>query len=200
MSVEALGIGLIIAGYLLGSIPFGLVVSRALGKPDPRTTGSRNIGFTNVLRVSGTLAGVLTLVGDATKGWLIGWVAAHVLDEEVWILGAALSPILGHLHSLFLRFQGGKGVATALGAIAGVAPGVGIILLAIWLGAVGIWRYSSGGAISAFAALPFVAWASGRGTVFVSFGVIVSALILSRHGQNMVRLYQGREPRIGSRS
>jgi len=200
MSAESLGIGLVVGGYLLGSIPFGLVVSRALGKPDPRTAGSRNIGFTNVLRVSGKLAGVLTLVGDATKGWVIGWTAGQALDHEAWILGAALSPILGHLHSVFLRFQGGKGVATALGAIAGVAPVVGIILVAIWLGAVLIWRYSSGGAIAAFGALPFVAWGSGRGPVFVWFAVLVSAVVLWGHRQNMVRLYRGTEPRMGDRS
>lgn len=110
---------LILLAYLLGSVPFGVVVSRLLGAIDPRTAGSKNVGFTNVLRVSGKKAGVLTLLGDIGKGWLAGWVATVALQQEAAILGVALAAVVGHLHSVFLGFTGGKGVATALGAALG---------------------------------------------------------------------------------
>src|SRR5881397_66248 len=101
---------LVVVGYLLGAIPFGIVVSKVMGLPDPRTIGSKNVGFTNVLRVSGTKAGVLTLLGDMGKGWLMGWAAMHWLTDERFIMLVALSPILGHVFSMFLSFKGGKGV------------------------------------------------------------------------------------------
>jgi len=110
-------IAMMIGGYLLGSIPFGIVVSKCLGAVDPRTAGSRNIGFTNVLRVSGKRAGILTLMGDLGKGWLVGWLATFVTDHTWWPWAIALSPIVGHLYSIYLRFRGGKGVATALGVM-----------------------------------------------------------------------------------
>ncbi|MGH7208282.1 MAG: glycerol-3-phosphate acyltransferase, partial [Nitrospiraceae bacterium] len=141
-------------GYLLGSVPFGVVVARCLGTVDPRTAGSRNIGFTNVLRVSGTTAGLLTLTGDAGKGWLVGWVASQNLHQEAWVLLVALSPIVGHVHSVFLGFRGGKGVATALGSVAGVDPAIGGVMLLVWVVTAAVWRYSSGAALAAFAVLP----------------------------------------------
>jgi glycerol-3-phosphate acyltransferase PlsY len=134
-----------VVGYLLGAIPFGVVVSKALGLPDPRTVGSKNVGFTNVLRVSGTKAGVLTLLGDMGKGWLLGWAAMQWLTDESFIMVVAISPILGHLFSPFLGFKGGKGVATAVGAVLGLSPSIGLLVLLIWLGTVAIWRYSSAG-------------------------------------------------------
>ena len=120
---------LILSSYLLGSIPFGVVVSRLLGAVDPRSAGSRNVGFTNVLRVSGKKAGILTLLGDIGKGWLAGWVGTMLLHQESAILWVALASVIGHLHSAFLRFKGGKGVATALGAALGVAPWIGLTLM-----------------------------------------------------------------------
>ena len=148
---------LAIGGYLAGSVPFGIVVSKCLGAPDPRTAGSRNIGFTNVLRVSGKKAGLLTLAGDMGKGWAVGWLAVHTIDHETWILAIALCPVLGHLLPVFLRFQGGKGVATAIGAVGGIAPPVGLGLIAIWLLTAALWRYSSGAALAAFCTLPILA-------------------------------------------
>ena len=141
---------LVVLGYALGAIPFGILVSRALHLPDPRTVGSRNVGFTNVLRVSGVKPGVLTLLGDMGKGWVIGWAAMQWLHTESFIMVAALSPIVGHIFSPFLAFKGGKGVATALGSVLGLSPSIGTLLLLIWMGAVAIWRYSSGGALAAF--------------------------------------------------
>ena len=128
MQEEPVCILLSMFGFLLGSIPFGIVVSKALNLSDPRTVGSKNVGFTNVLRVSGTKAGVLTLLGDMGKGWVMGWAAMQWLTTESFIMVVAVSPILGHLFSPFLGFKGGKGVATALGAVLGLSPSIGILL------------------------------------------------------------------------
>ena len=197
---EWVPIMLAIGGYLAGSIPFGIVVSKCLGAPDPRTAGSRNIGFTNVLRVSGKKAGLLTLAGDMGKGWSVGWLATQTVDQEAWVLGIALCAILGHLFPVFLRFQGGKGVATAIGAVAGVAPPVGLGLIVIWLLTAGLWRYSSGAALAAFLSLPLLGLLAGRGGTFLIFSVIVTGLIGLRHKGNIVRLWHGTEPKIGQSS
>jgi glycerol-3-phosphate acyltransferase PlsY len=191
---------LILLGYLIGSIPFGVVVSRLLGAVDPRTAGSRNVGFTNVLRVSGKKAGVLTLLGDIGKGWLAGWVATMVFHQEAAILWVALASIIGHLHSVFLGFKGGKGVATALGAALGVAPWIGLTLMALWIGAVFLWKYSSGGALFAFAMFPVVALLFHRSWLFIGFACVVSILIWARHKDNLIRLWSGTESRIGQSS
>lgn len=192
-------IAMMIGGYLLGSIPFGIVVSKCLGAVDPRTAGSRNIGFTNVLRVSGKRAGILTLMGDLGKGWLVGWLATFVTDHTWWPWAIALSPIVGHLYSIYLRFRGGKGVATALGVMLGVAPWIGLMVLVIWLFIAGVWRYSSGAAITAFLLLPVLALLTKADYNFVVFCMVVSGMILSRHRGNMVRLWRGTEPKIGQR-
>ncbi|MDP1767686.1 MAG: glycerol-3-phosphate 1-O-acyltransferase PlsY [Nitrospirota bacterium] len=186
-------------GYLLGAIPFGVVVSKAMGLPDPRTVGSKNVGFTNVLRVSGKKAGVLTLLGDMGKGWVMGWAAMQWLTDERFIMLVALSTILGHLFSPFLKFKGGKGVATALGAVLGLSPSIGFLLLLIWLGAVAIWRYSSGGALAAFGCLPVVAIVNEQRQEFFVFSLIVSGLIWVKHKDNIARLWNGTESKIGQK-
>lgn len=188
-----------LAGYVFGAIPFGMVVSKAMGLPDPRTVGSMNVGFTNVLRVSGTTAGILTLFGDMGKGWIMGWAAMHWLTDEPVIMLVALSPILGHLFSPFLNFKGGKGVATALGSVLGLSPSMGVLLLLIWVGTVAIWRYSSGGALAAFGLFPVVAIVNEQRQEFLIFSIIVSALIWFKHKDNIVRLWQGTEGKIGQR-
>ncbi|MBI5317468.1 MAG: glycerol-3-phosphate 1-O-acyltransferase PlsY [Nitrospirae bacterium] len=188
-----------VVGYLLGAIPFGVVVSKALGLPDPRTVGSKNVGFTNVLRVSGTKAGVLTLLGDMGKGWLLGWAAMQWLTDESFIMVVAISPILGHLFSPFLGFKGGKGVATAVGAVLGLSPSIGLLVLLIWLGTVAIWRYSSAGALAAFSCLPVVAIVNEQRQEFLVFSLIVSGLIWFKHKDNIVRLWKGTESKIGQR-
>lgn len=108
MNEELLCALMTVLGYLLGAIPFGIVVSKAMGLPDPRTVGSKNVGFTNVLRVSGKKAGVLTLLGDMGKGWLLGWVAMQWLTVESYIMVVALAPILGHLFSPFWVSREGR--------------------------------------------------------------------------------------------
>jgi len=199
MDQQVLVAVLVVVGYLLGAIPFGIVVSKAMGLPDPRTVGSKNVGFTNVLRVSGTKAGVLTLLGDMGKGWVTGWAAMQWLTDERFIMLAALSVILGHIFSPFLNFKGGKGVATALGSVLGLSPSIGLLLVLIWLGAVAIWRYSSGGALAAFGCLPVVAIVNEQRQEFLVFALIVSGLIWVKHKDNVVRLWKGTENKIGQR-
>lgn len=188
---------LVVAGYLLGGIPFGVVVSKVMGLPDPRTVGSKNVGFTNVLRVSGKKAGILTLLGDMGKGWIMGVAASQLLQIEWAILLVASAPFLGHLFSPFLGFTGGKGVATALGSVLGVAPLIGLLLLLAWLGAVALWRYSSGGALTAFGLFPLLAALVRPTFEFLLFSFVVSVLIIVKHKGNIERLWKGTESKIG---
>jgi glycerol-3-phosphate acyltransferase PlsY len=199
MQEELLWFLMTMLGCLLGAIPFGVVVSKAMGLPDPRTVGSKNVGFTNVLRVSGKKAGALTLLGDMGKGWVMGWAAMQWLTDERFIMLVALSVILGHLFSPFLNFKGGKGVATAMGAVLGLSPSIGLLLLLIWLGAVAIWRYSSGGALAAFGCFPVVAIVNEQRQEFLVFALVVSGLIWIKHKDNIVRLWKGTESKIGQR-
>jgi glycerol-3-phosphate acyltransferase PlsY len=199
MDQQELVVLLMVVGYLLGAIPFGIVVSKVLGLPDPRTAGSKNVGFTNVLRVSGKKAGLLTLLGDLGKGWVIGWAAMHWLTDESYIMVVALAPILGHLFSPFLGFKGGKGVATAIGVVLGLSPSIGLLLLLIWLGAVAIWRYSSGGALAAFGCFPIVTVVNEQRQEFFIFSLIVTTLIWIKHKDNIVRLWKGTESKIGQK-
>jgi glycerol-3-phosphate acyltransferase PlsY len=197
--MEHLGliIGLVVGGYLLGAVPFGVIISKAMGLPDPRTVGSKNVGFTNVLRVSGKTPGILTLVGDMGKGWVMSFAATQLLQDEWAILAVALAPFLGHLFSPFLGFKGGKGVATALGSVLGVAPLIGLLLLLAWIGAVALWRYSSGGALTAFGLFPVVALLVHPSAAFVSFAVLVTGLIVIKHKGNIERLWKGTESKMG---
>ncbi len=199
MNEELLCALMTVLGYLLGAIPFGIVVSKAMGLPDPRTVGSKNVGFTNVLRVSGKKAGVLTLLGDMGKGWLLGWIAMQWLTVESFIMIVAFAPILGHLFSPFLGFKGGKGVATAMGVVLGLSPSIGLLMLLIWLGAVAIWRYSSGGALAAFGCLPVVAIVNEQRQEFFVFSLLVSILIWFKHKDNIIRLWKGTESKMGKK-
>lgn len=199
MNEELLCLLMTVLAYVLGGIPFGIVVSKALGLPDPRTVGSKNIGFTNVLRVSGKKAGILTLLGDFGKGWVCAWVAMHWLTIESYIMVVAFAPILGHMFSPFLGFKGGKGVATAVGVVLGLSPSIGLLLLLIWLGAVAIWRYSSGGALAAFGCFPIVAVVNEQRQEFFIFSLVISALIWVKHKDNIVRLWRGTESKMGKK-
>ncbi|HNP60212.1 MAG TPA: glycerol-3-phosphate 1-O-acyltransferase PlsY [Nitrospirales bacterium] len=186
----------VVGAYLLGSIPFGLVASRIFGKEDPRTRGSHNIGFTNTLRVSGKKVGILTLIGDLGKGTVATVVAGSMGFPWLWILFIGFSVILGHVFSIFLRFKGGKGVATALGAIIGIHPLIGWLLVGIWLGAVWGFGYSSGGALIAFGAFPFLVFLLTSDFYFCIFSLGVMAIIFISHKENIHRLRQGTESKI----
>ena len=196
MSPEILASFFCLGAYLLGSIPFGLVFSRMLGAPDPRQAGSRNIGFTNVLRVSGKKAGILTLLGDLGKGWLIGWIASLGFLPTLLTLLAVLSVVLGHLFPIFLKFRGGKGVATGLGGILGIHFPMGLLLILIWAAAVGIWKYSSGGALMAFGIFPVASWLMTFDLQFTIFSLLLSGLVIGKHHGNILRLLEGTEPKI----
>ena len=196
MSPEILGPLSCLGAYLLGSIPFGLVFSHLLGAPDPRKVGSRNIGFTNVLRVCGKKVGILTLAGDLGKGWLVGWLAGLGVILNPWALPAVLSVVLGHLFPVFLKFRGGKGVATGLGGILGIHFPMGLILVAVWAATVGVWKYSSGGAIMAFATLPLIGWFMTFDLQFLIFSLLLSSMVIGKHKGNIVRLLNGTEPSI----
>ncbi len=166
-----------VGAYILGSIPFGLLVAKALGEKDPRTSGSKNIGFTNVLRVCGKKAGVMTLVGDIGKGVVATGLAQALVVPRQWVIVVGLSVILGHIFSVFLAFKGGKGVATGLGSILGIDALLGLCLFGVWIGAVLIFKYSSGGALAAFSFFPLIGLILGDVQLSV-FGLCVLGLIV----------------------
>jgi len=197
---------IILVAYLLGSIPFAVIVSRLMGLRDPRQYGSRNPGATNVLRSGNKTAAVLTLIGDAAKGWLAVYLAARFTltwGLPGWtIAGAALAVFLGHLYPVFLRLRGGKGVATALGVMVAVNPWLGLAAAVTWLLVAYASRYSSLAAILAAIATP-VYYLLGAGSVWrmdtamLSALLAISALLLYRHRGNIDRLLRGKEGRIG---
>ncbi len=185
-----------LGAYVLGSIPFGLLVSKALGEKDPRTAGSKNIGFTNVLRVSGKKAGILTLLGDIGKGVAATVIAQALGAPRPWILLIGLAVVLGHIFSIFLSLKGGKGVATALGSVMGIEPVLGGCLFVIWIGAVLMFRYSSGGALAAFVGFPILAFLFKEDMHLVFFSLGILGLIVYGHTENIRRLANGTESRM----
>ena len=182
--------------YLLGSVPFGLVVARLFGLGDIRQIGSGNIGATNVLRTGNKLAAFLTLIGDAGKGAVAVLAARYFLGEDMAGL-AGLGAVLGHLFPIFLGFKGGKGVATFLGTLLALAWPVGLAACATWLVTAVLFRYSSLAALIAAALAPvyMFLWYHAHTAALVLF---LSALIIYKHGANIRRLLAGKEPRIGS--
>jgi acyl phosphate:glycerol-3-phosphate acyltransferase len=186
-----------LAAYGLGSISFAVVVSRLMGLPDPRSYGSKNPGATNVLRTGKKIAAVLTLVGDAGKGWLAVWLAAR-FGGDVPVAGLAV--FVGHLYPLFHRFKGGKGVATAAGVLFGFNPWLGLATVATW-GAIAVFlRYSSLAALVAALFAPLYAfWLFGWSAI-LPVVTAISALLVWRHRQNIARLAAGTETRLGQKS
>lgn len=200
MALELPWVGFCLIAYFLGSIPFGVVFSYLWGTQDPRQAGSQNIGFTNVMRLSGKTVGAFTLIGDVGKGWLVGWIVSVGGVPKLWGLMAVMAVLLGHLFPIFLKFRGGKGVATGLGGILGIHFPLGLLLVVIWGMAVGIWRYSSGGALTAFCVFPVASWFVTGDVELTGFSVLLSAFIIFRHKDNIAHLLQGTEPRIGADS
>jgi len=188
-----------LAGYLVGSIPFAVLVSRVLALPDPRTYGSKNIGATNVLRSGSRIAALLTLVGDAGKGWLAVLVA-RLLDAQPDILAmVGLAAFIGHVFPVWLRFHGGKGVATAAGVLIAFDWRVGLAVIVAWLAVAAASRYSSLGAIAAALFAPVATWYFlGFGPFFAAV-VVMSVVLIARHRANIVKLARGEESRIGEK-
>lgn len=186
-------------GYLLGSLPFAVIVSRAFGLADPRSFGSGNPGATNVLRSGNKLAALLTLLGDALKGWL-AVVLARWLGADVAALAVTgLAAFLGHVFSMFLRFRGGKGVATALGVLIGFHPLVALVTIGVWLVVAVVTRYSSAAALAAAASAPVTAWLMSESLELIAAMIAMSALLTWRHQGNLRRLIDGTEGRIGEK-
>jgi acyl phosphate:glycerol-3-phosphate acyltransferase len=187
---------LVPAGYLVGSISTAIIVCRLMGLPDPRTLGSNNPGATNVARIGGKKAAALTLVGDMLKG-VLPVLSGHLLQVDTTILAAtALAAFLGHLYPVFFRFQGGKGVATALGVTFGLHWPVGLLAAGTWLAMAVAFRYSSLAALTASLVIPAgFAWLWPDPGLIAAMCVMV-ALLYWRHRSNIANLLAGREDRI----
>jgi glycerol-3-phosphate acyltransferase PlsY len=186
-------------GYLAGSIPFAVLVSRLMRLPDPRTYGSGNIGATNVLRSGNRLAALLTLLGDALKGWVVVLVARLAGAPDELVALAAFAAFLGHVFPVWLRFKGGKGVATAAGVLIALDWRLGAATLAAWLVVVAVTRYSSLAALVAAVVAPFITWALlGAGPSLYAV-VAMSALLVLRHRVNIGKLIRGEESRVGQK-
>lgn len=185
-------------GYVLGSVPTGLLVGRAFGV-DVRKVGSGNIGMANVLRAAGKGPAILTMLGDMLKG-LFPVLVARALTDNAWVLAlVALAAVVGHCWPVFLRFRGGKGVATGAGTSIGLAPLVGLGLFTFWWVVVLSSRYTSLGAISVMVVSPFAFWLSGQPLPYVLYTVVGGALVLWRHRENARSLLKGTERKIGQR-
>ena len=186
-------------GYLLGSLPFAVIASKAFGLADPRTFGSGNPGATNVLRSGNKAAALLTLIGDALKGWVAMWLAGKLGADEVGIAIAGIAAFLGHVFPLFLKFKGGKGVATAVGVLAGFSGMLALICAGVWLLIAVLTRYSSLAALIASAASPAIAAWMGLGEIeLIAISAMTAALIL-RHRDNIKRLFAGTEGKLGKK-
>ena len=209
--MEILGyFGVAIIAYLLGSIPTGYLVARAKGI-DIRSVGSGNIGATNVFRILGRTAGIIVLSVDAFKGWfavwfLAAWAARHFagsgFQQEIERLDylrivAAFGVVLGHNYTCWLRFKGGKGVATSAGVLLALFPAVFLINLVVWLVVFTISRYVSLASIASAITLPIAAWALNSGPRLVTMATLMSVLAIYKHKANIQRLLNGTENRMG---
>lgn len=194
----------ILLAYFLGSISFGVLSSWIFQLPDPRTYGSKNPGATNVLRSGKKAAAAFTLLGDAGKGWISVALAQHFMPAlglgDKAIAAVALAVFLGHLFPVFMRFKGGKGVATAVGVLLGFNVWMGLLAILIWIMVAAIWR------ISSLAALVAAAFAPVYAVFFLGFEastlavLIMSLMLIWRHKSNIASLIAGQETRLGKRS
>lgn len=185
--------GFIVLAYLLGSVSFGILMSKAFGLPDPRTVGSGNPGATNVARSGKKLPAILTLLGDAAKGWLAVFLAQKYGLHDGYICLVGIAAFLGHLYPVFCGFKGGKGVATALGVLLAFSAWLGLAVLVVWAVAFAIWRYSSLAALIAAGVSPLFAWwllpYMGYGTT----ALILALMLTWRHKTNIEKLFAGTE-------
>lgn len=188
----------VLPAYLLGSLPFAVIVSRAFGLADPRSFGSKNPGATNVLRSGNKLAAALTLLGDAAKGWLAMWLAQQFGADALGVAAAGIAAFLGHVFPVFLRFKGGKGVATALGVLAGFSGWLALACAGTWLAVAAVFRYSSLAALAAAAVAPLATWAIVDRQAATAV-LVMSLLLVWRHKENLRKLLAGTESRIGGK-
>ncbi|MGH8781437.1 glycerol-3-phosphate 1-O-acyltransferase PlsY [Paraburkholderia sp.] len=192
-----------VVAYLIGSVSFAVIVSAAMGLADPRSYGSKNPGATNVLRSGNKTAAILTLVGDAFKGWLAVWLADRFgphygLGDDAVAL-AAIAVFLGHLYPVFFRFKGGKGVATAAGVLLAINPVLGLATALTWLIVAFFFRYSSLAALVAAVFAPlFDGFLFGANIIALAI-VVMSGLLIWRHRANIAKLMAGQESRLGGK-
>ncbi len=187
---------LIFGAYLIGSLSGALIVCSFLGLPDPRSQGSGNPGATNVLRYSGKTAAIFTLLVDIFKGVIAVLIAKFITSSTLILASTALAVFLGHLYPLFFHFKGGKGVATAFGALVTLAWPVGLSALTTWLVMAGLFRYSSLAALTAALSTPFyMYWFTGQ-IEYISLSVILSSLLIWRHRSNIRHLLSGQEDKF----
>src|SRR6266478_855242 len=200
--IPAIFLAIPFAAYLLGSIPFGLLLAKLFGGGDVRKAGSGNIGATNVARVVGPLAGVLTLTFDTAKGTAAVWLAGRFTSESAtWMMVAAFAVLLGHCFPVWLKFKGGKGVATALGVFLGLCPLAAVSALLLFILCVAYWRYVSLGSVAAAAAMPlliYFLWAPRYAPPIVAIvgTLAIAGLVIYKHDSNLQRLVDGTEPRF----
>ncbi|MHA7598515.1 glycerol-3-phosphate 1-O-acyltransferase PlsY [Alicycliphilus sp. T452] len=208
MSSVLLSLAATVAAYLLGSLSFAVIVSRVMGLSDPRTYGSKNPGATNVLRSGSKAAAAVTLLFDAAKGWLpvalVRWFGAPYGLEEGTMALVGLAAFLGHLWPVFFRFQGGKGVATALGVLLGISGWLGLATLLTWVIIAFFFRYSSLASLVAAVFAPFFYVLGGGMAWYMDARVgvaiaVMAGLLAWRHKANIQRLIQGKESRLGSK-
>ena len=189
----------ILTAYLLGSVPFAMISSKLFGLADPRTYGSGNPGATNVLRSGNKKAALFTLIGDGFKGWLAVFIAQRMGFSDTVVGLVALAVFLGHLYPVFLKFKGGKGVATAAGVLLAIDPALGVAVAITWLLVAYVSRYSSLAAVLAAGLAPlYSALMHGTGGQIVVVGLISMALV-GKHWENIQRLLAGKESKIGSK-
>ena len=199
MSHELITIFAVLSSYLLGAVPFGLFFTKLFSGIDVRTIGSKNIGATNVLRAAGKKAAILTLLADALKGYLPVVIVHLLFRNDVTIVLAGVAAILGHNFPIYLKFRGGKGVATSLGVALAVSPWIGLVCLLAWGAAAFIWRYSSLSALVAFACYPVLTYlaATPDSKPYEALSLFIFGMSYYRHRENIKRLIAGTEPKIG---
>lgn len=186
------GITLVIASYLLGSVPTGLLLGKALGV-DIRASGSGNIGATNVYRTLGRNVGIATLLCDCLKG-LIPVLAARWMGlPDIWVAAAGFAAFFGHVYTVFLRFKGGKGVATALGVFLGTSPAAVLIAMGVFALVIWKWRYVSLASITAAAAMPIVVAIIDQRPLITALTILIAAIVIWKHRENISRLKAGTE-------
>lgn len=195
-------LGMLLTAYLIGSVSFAVVFSKLFGLQDPRTYGSGNPGATNVLRSGNKAAAALTLIGDAAKGWFAVWMAQRLELSPLVIACVAIAVFIGHLYPIFLRFKGGKGVATAFGVMLAVQPLLALAATATWVIIAVFFRFSSLAALTCAVFAPFYYFFGGmlvwQAHLPIGVALITIAIfLLYRHKANIERLLNGTEPRIG---
>ncbi len=191
----AVAVAWVVLSYLLGSIPAGLLLSKAKGQ-DPRRVGSGNIGATNVMRTAGRTLGIVTLFCDMLKGFVPVWLAIYYGQPSGVVAAAGLAAFAGHLFPLYLRFKGGKGVATALGVFLAMKPLAVLVVFIVFLGTLFIWGYVSLASLAGTALIPFVLLALDAPSGFVLAAAIMAVFIFVRHKDNIRRLLAGVEHRV----